>query len=96
MEVTSRYVPDYIMPSPVAVWNAAHDHDLVIEAFGGTGYHVTNPAQLAEALSNAVASGEPSLVDCVLDRSAGAESGHFGSLNPRPLANAVPIQAPRR
>jgi NitT/TauT family transport system permease protein len=23
MEVTSRFVPDYIMPSPVAVWNAA-------------------------------------------------------------------------
>jgi NitT/TauT family transport system permease protein len=25
MEVTSRYVPDYIMPSPVAVWNAARE-----------------------------------------------------------------------
>ncbi len=25
MEVTSRFVPDYIMPSPVAVWNAARE-----------------------------------------------------------------------
>jgi len=82
-------------PAPTVLDPTAR-HDLVIEAFGGTGYHVTNPAQLAEALRNAVASGEPSLIDCVLDRSEGAESGHFGSLNPRPLANAVPIQAPRR
>lgn len=25
MEITSRYVPDYIMPSPVTVWNAARE-----------------------------------------------------------------------
>ena len=25
MEVTSRYVPDYVMPSPVTVWNAARE-----------------------------------------------------------------------
>src|ERR1700722_1232553 len=25
MEITSRFVPDYIMPSPVAVWNAARE-----------------------------------------------------------------------
>jgi NitT/TauT family transport system permease protein len=34
MEVTSRYVPDYIMPSPVAVWNAAR------ELFFTDPYHV--------------------------------------------------------
>jgi oxalyl-CoA decarboxylase len=71
-------------------------HDLLIEAFGGTGYHVTTPAQLTEALTNAIASGQPSLVDCVLDPAAGVESGHIGNLNPQPLANAVPIQAPGR
>ena len=71
-------------------------HDLLIEAFGGTGYHVTTPAQLTEALTNALASGQPSLVDCVLDPAAGVESGHIGNLNPQPLANAVPIQAPGR
>ncbi len=25
MEITSRFVPDYIMLSPVAVWNAARE-----------------------------------------------------------------------
>ncbi len=34
MEVTSRYVPDYIMPSPVTVWNAAR------ELFFSDPYHV--------------------------------------------------------
>lgn len=34
MEITSRYVPDYIMPSPVTVWNAAR------ELFFTDPYHV--------------------------------------------------------
>jgi NitT/TauT family transport system permease protein len=34
MEITSRFVPDYIMPSPVAVWNAAR------ELFFTDPYHV--------------------------------------------------------
>ncbi|MGY3603302.1 MULTISPECIES: ABC transporter permease [unclassified Bradyrhizobium] len=34
MEVTSRFVPDYIMPSPVAIWNAAR------ELFFTEPYHV--------------------------------------------------------
>jgi NitT/TauT family transport system permease protein len=34
MEVASRFVPDYIMPSPVAVWNAAR------ELFFSDPYHV--------------------------------------------------------
>jgi oxalyl-CoA decarboxylase len=82
-------------PAPTVLDPTAR-HDLLIEAFGGTGYHVTTPAQLTEALTNAIASGQPSLVDCVLDPSAGVESGHIGNLNPQPLANAVPIQAPGR
>jgi len=34
MEITSRFVPDYIMPSPMAVWNAAR------ELFFSDPYHV--------------------------------------------------------
>jgi len=34
MEITSRFVPDYIMPSPVTVWNAAR------ELFFSDPYHV--------------------------------------------------------
>jgi oxalyl-CoA decarboxylase len=82
-------------PAPTVLDPTAR-HDLLIEAFGGTGYHVTTPSQLTEALTNAVTSGQPSLVDCVLDPAAGVESGHIGNLNPQPLANAVPIQAPGR
>ena len=82
-------------PAPTVLDPTAR-HDLLIEAFGGTGYHVTTPGQLAKALDQAIASRQPALIDCVLDRSAGAESGHIGNLNPQPLAGAAPIPAPAR
>jgi oxalyl-CoA decarboxylase len=82
-------------PAPTVLDPTAH-HERLIEAFGGTGYHVTTPGQLTEALGKAIASGQPALIDCVLDPSAGVESGHIGNLNPQPLASAVPIPAPVR
>ncbi len=82
-------------PAPTVLDPSAH-HERLIEAFGGTGYHVTTPGQLTQALGTAVASGQPALIDCVLDPSAGAESGHIGNLNPQPLANPAPIPAPSR
>ncbi|MCF2524745.1 ABC transporter permease subunit [Bradyrhizobium sp. G127] len=52
MEVTSRYVPDYIMPSPVAVWNAAR------ELFFTDPYHVAvTLVRLAIAVAIAMAVG---------------------------------------
>ncbi len=82
-------------PAPDVLDPSAH-HERLIEAFGGTGYHVTTPGQLGEALGKAIASGAPALIDCALDPSAGVESGHIGNLNPQPLADAVPITAPVR
>jgi oxalyl-CoA decarboxylase len=82
-------------PAPTVLDPAAH-HERLIEAFGGTGYHATTPGQFAEALKKAIVSGQPALIDCALDPSAGTESGHIGNLNPQPLADAVPIQAPVR
>jgi oxalyl-CoA decarboxylase len=82
-------------PAPTVLDPAAH-HDRLIEAFGGTGYRATTPGQLTEALQQAIASGRPALIDCVLDPGAGAESGHIGNLNPQPLANAAPILVPAR
>ena len=82
-------------PAPTVLDPSAH-HERLIEAFGGTGYHVTTPGQVTDALGKAIASGQPALIDCVLDPSAGTESGHIGNLNPQPLADVVPIPAPVR
>jgi acetolactate synthase I/II/III large subunit len=41
------------------------DHARVAEAFGVKGYRVTEPGQLAKTLKDALASGDPSLVDIV-------------------------------
>ena len=60
-------------------------HDLLIEAFGGTGYQATTPDAVAAALSRAIETGAPALVDCVIDPSDGTESGNIGHLNPKGL-----------
>jgi oxalyl-CoA decarboxylase len=69
-------------PSPTTLMGDAH-HDLLIEAFGGRGYRVATPGQLTTALDEALASGGPALIDCVIDPSVGTESGHLTHLNPR-------------
>ena len=71
-------------PSPTTLMRTAH-HDRLIEAFGGKGYSVTTPAELTAALAEALASGAPALIDCVIDPSAGTESGHLTNLNPKGL-----------
>ncbi len=58
-------------------------YDKLIEAFGGTGVHVTNPAELRKAMEEAVRSGKPTLINAVIDESAGTESGRITSLNPQ-------------
>ena len=58
-------------------------YDRMIEAFGGVGYHVTTPDELARAVNAAMDSGRPSLVNAVIDPAAGSESGNIGSLNPQ-------------
>jgi oxalyl-CoA decarboxylase len=57
-------------------------YDKVIEAFGGIGHHVTDPQALTNALTDALASGKPTIINCVIDPTAGTESGHLQSLNP--------------
>jgi oxalyl-CoA decarboxylase len=79
-------------PSPTTL-NQAARHDRLIEAFGGTGYHVTTPEQVTAALTAALACGGPALVDCVLDSSAGVESGHLTHLNPTSAATAATAPA---
>ncbi|MFD9327010.1 oxalyl-CoA decarboxylase [Streptomyces sp. NPDC060065] len=69
-------------PSPTTLMLSAR-HDLMIEAFGGKGYRATTPAEVTAALIDALATGGPALIDCVIDPSAGTESGHIAHLNPK-------------
>src|SRR6201996_8781699 len=72
-------------PAPTVLSRHAR-HELIAEAFGGKGYHVTTAAELQSALSDALASRGPAIVDCELDPAAGVESGHLTSLNPKSAA----------
>ena len=58
-------------------------YDKMMEAFGGVGVHVTTPDALREAVNAAMDSGRPTLINAVIDPSAGTESGNIGSLNPQ-------------
>jgi oxalyl-CoA decarboxylase len=58
-------------------------YDKIIEAFGGAGYHVTDTVGLTKALSDALSTGRPALINAVIDPTAGTESGHIQGLNPK-------------
>ena len=60
-------------------------YDKIIEAFGGVGVQVTTPAQLSFAVNKALDSGKPTLVNAMIDPSAGTESGRIGKLNPQSI-----------
>jgi oxalyl-CoA decarboxylase len=65
------------------VLNEDSRYDKLIEAFGGTGHHVTDTQGLTKALTESLASGKPALINCVIDPTAGTESGHIQNLNPK-------------
>jgi oxalyl-CoA decarboxylase len=64
----------------VFVKNARYDK--LMEAFGGVGVNATTADELQKALTEAVASGRPALINAVIDETAGTESGRITSLNP--------------
>ena len=57
-------------------------YELLMEAFGGVGVRAATPQELRRALDEAVASGRPTLVNAIIDETAGTESGRITSLNP--------------
>ena len=57
-------------------------YDLMMQAFGGTGVTAATPAELDQAMKKAIASGRPTLINAVIDETAGTESGRITSLNP--------------
>jgi len=61
-------------------------YDKMMEAFGGVGVNATTPAELTRALNEAIASGRPTLINAVIDETAGTESGRITMLNPQAAA----------
>ena len=46
------------------------------------GVHATTPAELRKAMEKAIRSRKPTLINAVIDETAGTESGRITSLNP--------------
>lgn len=71
-------------PAPTTLdINASYDK--LGDAFGAQTYYVTTPQELSKALTEAIASKKPCLIDVQLAADSGKESGHIGYLNPTPL-----------
>jgi len=69
-------------PAPTVFVKGAR-YDRLIEAFGGVGANATTPAELRAAMEQALASRRPTLINAVIDESAGTESGRITNLNPK-------------
>jgi len=68
-------------PAPTVFVKGAR-YDKLMEAFGGVGVHATTPAELRRAMEEALRTGKPTLINAVIDETAGTESGRITSLNP--------------
>lgn len=62
-------------------------HDVMMQAFGGKGFQATTPAEVKTMLRDALASGAPALIDCVIDPADGSESGNIAHLNPKGIGS---------
>jgi oxalyl-CoA decarboxylase len=81
-------------PSPTGfIPNARYDK--LIEAFGGVGYNVVDTSSLAKSLEAALAARRPALINCAIDPTAGTESGHIQSFNPRSTLEQSQNQQPK-
>ncbi len=58
-------------------------YDMLMQAFGGVGVNATTADELDKALAEAIRSGRPTLINAVIDETAGTESGRIASLNPQ-------------
>ncbi|HEV7337451.1 MAG TPA: oxalyl-CoA decarboxylase [Bosea sp. (in: a-proteobacteria)] len=58
-------------------------YDRMMEAFGGVGVNAISPDELKRAVNAAMDSGKPTLINAVIDPTAGSESGRIGNLNPQ-------------
>ena len=58
-------------------------YELLMEAFGGIGVQAKTPVELRSAMEEAIRSRRPTLINAVIDETAGTESGRITSLNPQ-------------
>src|SRR3954470_19403240 len=68
-------------PAPTVFVKGAR-YDKLMEAFGGVGVQATTPAELRKAREEALRAKKPTLINAVIDETAGTESGRITSLNP--------------
>ena len=68
-------------PAPLVFVKGAR-YEKLMEAFGGVGVQATTPAELRKAMEEAIGSRKPTLINAVIDETAGTESGRITSLNP--------------
>ncbi|MBO5632266.1 MAG: oxalyl-CoA decarboxylase [Aeriscardovia sp.] len=73
-ELNGMFGPTFLAPE-------GH-YEMLSSAFGGRAYEARNSAELTKYLKEAYESGEPTIINAVLDPNMGAESGHIGHLNP--------------
>jgi oxalyl-CoA decarboxylase len=69
-------------PAPTVFVKDAR-YDRMMEAFGGVGVNATSPDELKRAVDAAMDSRKPTLINAVIDPTAGSESGRIGNLNPQ-------------
>ncbi|MGI9483235.1 MAG: oxalyl-CoA decarboxylase [Hyphomicrobiales bacterium] len=62
-------------------------YDQMMSAFGGVGIYATTPDELSRAVNEAMDSGKPTLINAVIDETAGTESGRIGNLNPQSVVS---------
>ena len=80
-DVNPRFAESGDVAPTVFVKNARYD--LMMQAFGGVGVTAKNPEELMLAMNEAITSGKPTLINAVIDETAGTESGRITSLNPQ-------------
>jgi oxalyl-CoA decarboxylase len=64
-------------------------YEMLMQAFGGVGVRAATPAELRKAMDEALSSGKPTLINAIIDESAGTESGRITSLNPAAAKKAT-------
>jgi oxalyl-CoA decarboxylase len=57
-------------------------YEMLMQAFGGVGVYATTPAELRKGLEDALRTRRPTLINAIIDETAGTESGRITSLNP--------------